>query len=62
MSCMQLVKSDLVDAPVHARRKCLLLFTSRPGGVRHDPQRVLGKDMEMAHLPLVDDRVNVFQT
>ena len=26
---------------------------SRAGGVRHDPQRVLGKNMEMAHLPLV---------
>ena len=23
------------------------------GGVRDDPQRVLGKNMEMAHLPLV---------
>ena len=23
------------------------------GGVRHDPQRVLGKNMKMAHLPLV---------
>ena len=23
-----------------------------PGGVRHDPQRVLGKNVEIAHLPL----------
>ena len=23
------------------------------GGVRHDPQRVLGKNVEIAHLPLV---------
>ena len=28
-------------------------YCVRPGGVRHDPQRVLGKNMEMAHLPLV---------
>ena len=28
-------------------------FKCRSGGVRHDPQRVLGKNVEIAHLPLV---------
>ena len=27
--------------------------TLLPGGVRHDPQRVLGKNVKIAHLPLV---------
>ena len=29
------------------------IYRFSAGGVRHDPQRVLGKSMEMAHLPLV---------
>ena len=33
-------------------RSCFQLILG-PGGVRHDPQRVLGKNIEMAHLPLV---------
>ena len=35
-------------------------FTCQAGGVRHDPQRVLGKNMEMAlEIASGHDRVNI---